>query len=994
MEKREIDNKRKLNILVIRLYLQNGCSRLNQARKFLVERSKWCISHLLSITPQLREFQALSSIKEIPLLPVILNPKSHPYDCHSSAMENLGKLSQPLQEVLQSSYNDSQLQAISSAIGLVGLKRDFELSLIQGPPGTGKTQTIVAIVSVLLAFSRLRDDKKSSNDYLKSSTLPQKHSRLKINQSAAMARAWQDAALARQLNEDAERNTTLMSSRSRGGRILICAQSNAAVDELVSRISTGGLYDSNGLKYKPYLVRVGNAKTIHPNSLPFFIDTLVDQRLSEERGKGGKNDCGDKISSLRSNLESLTAQIRFYEVKRVNLRDDNSDAAKRLLQGEVVKGCEIEELSDAELEAKLRRLYEKKKVVYTDLSNAQAQERKASEESRALKHKLRRTILKEAEIVVTTLSGSGGDLYAVCAESISSHKFSSSSESTLFDAVVIDEAAQALEPATLIPLQLLKSQGTRCIMVGDPKQLPATVLSNVASKYLFQCSMFERLQRAGHPVIMLNQQYRMHPDICRFPALHFYDGKLKNGYDKSRKSAVFHETDALGPYVFFDIVDGRESRGKNSSALSLYNEFEAEAAVEVLKLFKKKYPLEFVGGRIGVVTPYRSQLYLLRSRFTQAFGSSLMAEMEFNTVDGFQGREVDILVLSTVRASERYTGINSIGFVADVRRMNVALTRAKLSLWIIGNARTLQANENWAALLKDTEERGLITPVTRPYSSTFKTKFNKDPAVESSGNHFKQLQHVEKIKAISGQADVPKKHGKDTYDRRIMVNKTSVDAMTGKNEHNPLAIKDAFSENKRAIYARNSLPTNDAAHAFADNNKIQNSRCLKSSVREVSKTGSASKNTGDKLIKIQKSVHGDNSNENPRHNSEKLKNVEKVEARQPTVGTKRRSSKGSLKDVRDVDNASSQVGRPKNTTADTKRDVGDVDNDSRQVEKPKNKIIERKQQRDAIDALLSSALISSRKPESSRKSLPIKRNLSSMGTEGHATRPPKSRKGS
>lgn len=88
-----------------------------------------------------------------------------------------------------------------------------------------------------------------------------------------------------------------------------------------------------------------------------------------------------------------------------------------------------------------------------------------------------------------------------------------------------------------------------------------------------------------------NWQYRMHPDICRFPALHFYDGKLKNGYDESRKSVVFHETDVLGPYVFFDIVDGRESRGKNSSALSLCNEFEAEAAVEVLKFFRKKYAL-------------------------------------------------------------------------------------------------------------------------------------------------------------------------------------------------------------------------------------------------------------------------------------------------------------------------------------------------------------------------------------------------------------------
>lgn len=305
----------------------------------------------------------------------------------------------------------------------------------------------MAIVSGLLAFSRLRNDKKSPNDYLKSTTISRTHSRLQINQSAAIARAWQDAALARQLNEDAEGNIMSMSSCSRGGRVLICAQSNAAVDELVSRISAGGLYGSEGHMYKPYLVRVGNPKTVHPDSLPFFIDTLVDQRLSKEKVKDGTT--GASISTLRSNLESLVDSIRFYEAKHVNLRDGNSDASRYLLEGEAIRSCESEELSGEELEAKLRRLYEKKKLTYRDLSNALAQERKASEETKALRHKLRRAILKEAEIIVTTLSGCGGDLYGVCAESISSHKFCSSSESTLFDAVVIDEAAQVLR---LLPL--------------------------------------------------------------------------------------------------------------------------------------------------------------------------------------------------------------------------------------------------------------------------------------------------------------------------------------------------------------------------------------------------------------------------------------------------------------------------------------------------------------------------------------------------------------
>lgn len=85
----------------------------------------------------------------------------------------------------------------------------------------------------------------------------------------------------------------------------------------------------------------------------------------------------------------------------------------------------------------------------------------------------------------------------------------------------------------------------------------------------------------------------MHPDICRFPSLHFYDSKLLNGEQTSAKTASFHATEGLGPYVFFDIVDGKELRSKNSGVFSLYNEHEASAAVELLRFFKKRYMHNF-----------------------------------------------------------------------------------------------------------------------------------------------------------------------------------------------------------------------------------------------------------------------------------------------------------------------------------------------------------------------------------------------------------------
>ncbi|KAL3632175.1 hypothetical protein CASFOL_025159 [Castilleja foliolosa] len=926
VERREKDNKKKSSILAIKLYLQ-GCSRLNRARKLLTDRSKWYASRIMSITPQLREFQALSSIREIPLLPIILNPANHPRG--ESKIGNLSKLSQPLQQIIKSSYNGSQLQAISLAIGPFDLMKDTELTLVQGPPGTGKTRTIVAIVSGLLAFSQMKDSKRLRNYESVSTSTSRTDQR--VSQTAAVARAWQDAALARQLNEDVEYNN-ISSGNCTRGRILICAQSNAAVDELVARISSEGLCGCDGQIYKPYLVRVGNPKTLHPNSVPFFIDTLVENRLGEEKKNAGdENKSGDTLTIIRTNLEKLVDSIRYYESKRASLEEGNSDT-KNVVEGD----CgDVKVLSDAELKEKLRQLYGKKKAMYAELSSVQARERKASEELRALRHKFRTAILKEAEIVVTTLSGCGGDVYGVCAEPSSGHKFMNASENTLFDALVIDEAAQALEPATLIPTQLLKSRGTRCIMVGDPKQLPATVLSNVASKYLFQCSMFERFQRAGHPVIMLTEQYRMHPEISRFPSSHFYEGKLLDGEQMSGKNASFHETGCLGPYVFFDIIDGQELRGKNAASLSIYNESEADAAVEVLRFFKKSYPSEFSGGRIGVITPYKRQLSLLRSRFSSAFGSAVAADMEFNTVDGFQGREVDILLLSTVRASgsssetSSRVSSSSLGFVADVRRMNVALTRAKLSLWIFGNARTLQANRSWAALVDDAKQRNLIISGRKPYSSVCKSVSENRPSSRKSSNI--RSVEVERVKSPTESVQSQKKIVKHNADRK----------------------------------------------------------------RQSSGSILESASRGDDVSVMSKVVENQEKNMKSRPGKEKQINVVKSDARKGTDNDNLRRHSANSGKVKSrsqkqsspiADETCSKIIKHDNKPPDAKRERG-----SNEVESHKDSIAKRKQQREAIEALLPSALISSKKSEPSAKST-AKRDLTASKSSIHPVRPTKRKK--
>uniref|UniRef100_A0A803KQM3 Uncharacterized protein n=1 Tax=Chenopodium quinoa TaxID=63459 RepID=A0A803KQM3_CHEQI len=957
VERREKDNKRRLNMLLIRFYVLSGCSRLNRARKQLLERSKWYLSRIMSITPQLREFQALSSIEVIPALPIILKPADHSHASTQNRKVDLSKLSRPMQQVLKSTFNGSQIQAINAVLEIPDSKNDFDLSLVQGPPGTGKTRTIVALISALLAVSLQSKtiDKQYGNN-LKHNSTPFTNFRKSISESAAIARAWQDAALARQLNDNAGNDVKMPRSSGRK-RVLVCAQSNAAVDELVSRLAGEGLYGADGNMYKPYLVRVGNAKTIHPNSLPFFIDTLVEHRLAEEKmavGDGKDELIVESSTTLRESLEKTVDRIKFYESKRANLKDESTDkdgASDEHLEADIGK-----KMLNSELEARLRSLYNQKKEIYIRLAAIQAREKKTSEEIRVLRNKLRRSILREAEIVVTTLSGCGGDLYSACFESMSNSKIANLSEHNLFDAVVIDEAAQALEPATLIPLQLLKSSGTKCIMVGDPKQLPATVLSNVASRYLYECSMFERLQRAGYPVIMLTEQYRMHPEISRFPSLHFYDGKLLDGVLSSSKAAPFHKTPGLGPYVFYNVSDGQESYGRNAGSSSLYNEGEADAAIEIVKFFQKRYSSEFIGERIGIITPYKSQLSLLRSRFSSVFGSSVSSEMEFNTIDGFQGREVDILILSTVRSSDTYStaskmNSSSIGFVADIRRMNVALTRARLSLWILGNERTLKKNRDWAALMKDARERNLIISVKRPYKSICENILGTTTNTICSDDYCGKLS--EEVKKSQHGLQIGSNH--DNF-RRKSKNKDM--------KHK----RDKSSASEGLETARTKEDTTEKCKKQAEQQDIHQSKYTRG-VHQLEHENSGLKKISDTL--------GSKGVENPVRHS-KNQDPARHSKKQDPVG----NSKNQEFVVRHSKHQEDKGGLRSHVNSKVQSKGVDEDGRPAEIERPKDMISNRKQQREAVDALLSSALLPSKKPETSARTVAHKRPRSPSSTGG------------
>jgi senataxin len=268
-----------------------------------------------------------------------------------------------------------------------------------------------------------------------------------------------------------------------------------------------------------------------------------------------------------------------------------------------------------------------------------------------------------------------------------------------FDSVVIDEAAQCIELSALIPL---KYGCAKCIMVGDPKQLPPTVLSREAARFQYEQSLFVRMQRnKPDDVHLLDTQYRMHPAISRFPSRVFYDDRLLDGPDMAAlRTQAWHKDPLLGPYRFYDVAGRSENAPRGHS---LINVAEVDAALALYRrLIQSVKGYDFTG-KIGIITPYKSQLRLLSDRFANVHGASITKTIEFNTTDAFQGRESEIIIFSCVRASDR-----GIGFLADIRRMNVGITRAKSSLWVLGNSKALIQGEFWGKLVGDAKDRGLF----------------------------------------------------------------------------------------------------------------------------------------------------------------------------------------------------------------------------------------------------------------------------------------------
>lgn len=405
---------------------------------------------------------------------------------------------------------------------------------------------------------------------------------------------------------------------ARGQRVLACAPSNLAVDNLLERL----------VRTDVRAVRLGHPARVSPELQSHTLDLQVD---------------------AHPDLKVARQLIRDARVLK-------SQAAK-FTRAKPPPGYKQELRQEArELMADARRL-EDQVVNY---------------------------LLDSADVLCATLTGVDGQVLG----------------DRRFDLAVIDEAAQATEPACWIPLL----RCDRVVLAGDHCQLPPTIISPIASKEGLRVSLPERLLELHGPKIarQLTVQYRMHTDIMDFSSAEFYASSLIAD-DKvfahllSDLSHVANESITSTPLEFIDTAGAGYDEERETDGDSRANPQEADVVVrKVLSLLAAGVERP----EIAVIAPYSAQVRLLRKH--------LRGEgVEVDTVDGFQGREKEAVVISLVRANRE----GELGFLADTRRMNVALTRARRKLIVIGDSATIGGHPFYARWLDYCDSHGAYRTV-------------------------------------------------------------------------------------------------------------------------------------------------------------------------------------------------------------------------------------------------------------------------------------------
>jgi predicted DNA helicase len=425
-------------------------------------------------------------------------------------------------------------------------------------------------------------------------------------------------------------------------KLLATGDSNTAVDNMVEKL----------LQYNVRVLRIGNPARLNPK----LASTSLDHQLQEDIDYQQAIAFREQIAGLRDK------QHEYIIPSGPNRRGmSDQDIIKYAKRGGMHRGVHA---------TKIQKM--------AQWLHAQHKINKLQEEIGIIERRTIRKLIQNAEVVCATNVSAGSDVLA----------------DYRFDIAFIDEATQSIEPSCLIPMVRAK----KWILAGDHKQLPPTVLSREAQALLH--TLFERWMEKYEDKIsqLLNIQYRMHDDIMRFSNEQFYKGRLLSAPSVKRNDLTqlsgfirLEQTDNMTnaltdpdkPVVFWNI-EGQDRQIKDSFSYS--NISEQEAVLEAVKALMgcRLFPED-----IGIISPYEQQVNQLKEKLGDT-------GIDIKTVDGFQGREKEVIVISFVRANES----GQLGFLTDYRRLNVALTRAKRKLILIGNAPTLRNDAHYKKLLE------------------------------------------------------------------------------------------------------------------------------------------------------------------------------------------------------------------------------------------------------------------------------------------------------
>ncbi|XP_017609328.1 uncharacterized ATP-dependent helicase C29A10.10c-like [Gossypium arboreum] len=647
----------------------------------LQPRAIWYLTVLGSLATSQREYVALHAFCRLnaQMQTAILKPSPDHFPKYEQQTPAMPECFTPnFVDYLHRTFNGPQLAAIQWAAthtatgtnsGVAKKQEPWPFTLVQGPPGTGKTHTVWGMLNVI----HLVQYQHYYTSLLKK-LAPESYKQANESNPDNVAMGSIDEVL-QNMDQNLFRSLPKLCPKP---RMLVCAPSNAATDELLARVLGRGFIDGEMKIYRPDVARVG------VDSQTQAAQAVSVERRSEQLLLKSYDEILQHMRTLKAREAMLSQQIATLQ------RELFAAAAAIQSQGSVGVDPDILVARDQNRDVLLQNLaavVENRDKVLVEMSRlliVESRFRAGSnfnlEEARA---NLEASFANEAEIVFTTVSSSGRKLFSRLSHG--------------FDMVVIDEAAQASEVAVLPPLSL---GAARCVLVGDPQQLPATVISKAAGTLLYSRSLFERFQQAGCPTMLLSVQYRMHPQIRDFPSRYFYQGRLTDSESVSNlPDEVYYKDPLLKPYMFYDVTHGRESH--RGGSVSYQNVHEA---VFCLRLYEHlQRTIKSLGVpkiTVGIITPYKLQLKCLQREFESVIKSEEGNDLYINTVDAFQGQERDVIIMSCVRASS-----HGVGFVADIRRMNVALTRARRALLVMGNAKALVQSDDWAALIADAKAR-------------------------------------------------------------------------------------------------------------------------------------------------------------------------------------------------------------------------------------------------------------------------------------------------